>query len=73
MKSYNEKKTATYFLQQNKNSETCGTKKKKRNNYSMLYKNERYNFYNNLDTALLIYNNTFWKTIKPLFPGKKNY
>lgn len=37
----------------------------------MLYKNERYNFYNNLDTALLIYNNTFWKTIKPLFPGKK--
>lgn len=29
MKSYNEKKTATYFLQQNKNSETCGTKKRK--------------------------------------------
>ena len=29
MKSYNEKKTATYFLQQNKNSETSGTKKRK--------------------------------------------
>ena len=61
MKNYNEKKTATYFLQKNRNSETCGTKR--RNNYSMLYKNESYNFYNNVDTTPLIYN-TFWKTIK---------
>ena len=32
--------------------------------------NEKENFYSNLDTMVVIYNRTFWETVKPLLSEK---
>ena len=43
---------------------------KQRNNVASLLRNEKKNFYSNLDTKVVIDNRTFWKTVKPLLSEK---
>ena len=44
--------------------------KKHRNFCVSLLKKEKKKYYNNLDLKVIENNNTFWKSIKPLFSGK---
>ena len=50
----------------------CNTKAyNKQGNYVVsLLRNEKNNFYSNLDTKVVIDNRTFWKTVKPLLSEK---
>ena len=43
---------------------------KQRNYVVSLLRNEKKNFYSNLDTKVVIDNRTFWKTVKPLLSEK---
>ena len=43
---------------------------KKRSYVVGLLRNEKKNFYSNLDTKVVINNRTFWKTVKPFLFGK---
>ena len=43
---------------------------KQRNYVVSLLKNEKKNFYRNLDTKVATDNGTFWKTVKPLLSEK---
>ena len=44
---------------------------KQRNYVVSLLRNEKKNFYSNLDTKVVIDNRTFWKTVKPLLSEKE--
>ena len=43
---------------------------KQRNYVVSLLRNEKKNFYSNLDTNIVIDNRTFWKTVKPFLSEK---
>ena len=43
---------------------------KQRNYVVSLLRNEKKNFYSNLDTKIVIDNRTFWKTVKPFLSEK---
>ena len=43
---------------------------KQRNYVISILRNEKKNFYNNLDAKDVIHNRTFWKTVKPLLSSK---
>ena len=43
---------------------------KQRNYVVSLLRNQKKNFYSNLDTNVVIDNRTFWKTVKPLLSKK---
>ena len=40
---------------------------------SKLYKKERKNFFNNLNTSFVLDNKLFWKTVKPFFSNKGSH
>ena len=47
--------------------------KKQRNYYSRIYKKERKNFLNKLNTSFVSDNKLFWKTVKPFFSSKGSH
>ena len=47
--------------------------KKQKNYCSRLYKKERKNFLNSLNTSFVNYNKLFWKTVKPFFSNKGSF
>ena len=57
----------------NKTTAARNLYKKQRNYCVSLFRNEKRNFYNNLDTKLFSDNKKFWEHIKPLFSNKTVY
>ena len=47
--------------------------KKQKNYVSRLYKKERKLFFDSLNSSVILDNQKFWKTVKPLFSNKGSY
>ena len=67
-RSYLEK---VYFKKQT--TQSLERYKKQKNYCSRLYKKERKNFFNSLNTSFVNDNKLFWKTVKPFFSNKGSF
>ena len=67
-RSYLEK---VYFKKQT--TQSLERYKKLKNYCSRLYKKEKKNFFNNLNTSFVNDNKLFWKTVKPFFSNKGSF
>ena len=61
------------FILKNRQLSHWKDTRNKKNYCSRLYKKERKNFFNSLNTSFVNDNKLFWKTVKPFFSNKGSF